>query len=335
MAKITRKVSRVEGKPLVKPAPKGVSAPEKGGITALFEQHQATAVDSLFRLLTEPLASFLTWAVIGIALALPLSLLLVLQNLQQLGGSSGLDEVGTISLFINEDVTAARLEELVTELEQDSSIATVELITADAALAEFQASSGFAGVLEGLDENPLPPVLLVSPAKADAEGAAALYADLALLPEVEHAQLDLLWLQRLGAMVGLASRLALLLAGMLGLGVILAIGNTIRLAIENRRAEIVVVKLVGGTDAYVARPFLYTGLWYGVGGGLLAVLLISIALLGLQGPIARLMGAYDSGFTLVGLGLSASFVVLASAGLLGWLGAWVSVLRHLRAIEPR
>lgn len=331
MAKTTRKLSNTDGKPVTK----GVSTPTKGGFIALFEQHQAAAVDSLFRLLMEPLASFLTWAVIGIALALPLSLLLLLQNLQQLGSSSGFDEVGTISLFMTVDATATRLEELATELAQHSAIAAVELISADAALAEFQASSGFGDVLEGLDENPLPPVFLVTPASTDAEGAAALQAELGQLPEVEHAQLDLLWLQRLGAMVGLASRLAMLLAGMLGLGVILSIGNTIRLAIENRRAEIVVVKLVGGTDAYVARPFLYTGLWYGIGGGLLAVLLITLALAGLQGPITRLMGAYDSGFTLIGLGLSQSFVVLASAGLLGWMGAWVSVLRHLRSIEPK
>jgi len=127
----------------------------------------------------------------------------------------------------------------------------------------------------------------------------------------------------------------LLLAVMLGLGVVLAIGNTVRLAIENRRAEIVVVKLVGGTDAYVARPFLYTGLWYGVGGGLIAVLLTSLALLLLQGPVAQLSGSYGSTFVLIGLGLSKGFLVIAGAALLGWSGAWISVLRHLRAIEPR
>jgi len=117
--------------------------------------------------------------------------------------------------------------------------------------------------------------------------------------------------------------------------VVLSIGNTVRLAIESRRAEIVVVKLVGGTDAYVARPFLYTGLWYGAGGGLLAVLLVSVALFLLQEPIARLTGSYGSDFTLVGLGLSKAFLVIAGAALLGWLGAWISVLRNLRAIEPK
>lgn len=309
------------------------SAPGRGGIGAVYEQHQAIATDSLLRLLLDPVASFLTWAVIGIALALPLSLLLLLQNLQQIG--SGLDQSGSLSLFMASNLTPEQLEEFGATLAAHSDIATVELITADEALQEFQASSGFGEVLDGLEENPLPAVFLVSPAQQDAATVTQLQAALAVLPGVDVAQLDLEWVQRLSAMVRLATRMALLLAVMLGVGVVLVIGNTVRLAIENRRAEIVVVKLVGGTDAYVSRPFLYTGLWYGVGGGLLAVALIALALWLMQGPVSALMQTYDGEFRLIGLGLSNSFLVLAGAGLLGWLGAWVSVLRHLRAIEPR
>jgi cell division transport system permease protein len=117
--------------------------------------------------------------------------------------------------------------------------------------------------------------------------------------------------------------------------VVLVIGNTVRLAIENRRAEIVVTKLVGGTDAYVSRPFLYTGLWYGAGGGLLAIILISLVMFGLKEPVLHLAGVYDSSFSMIGLGITNSFLVFTVAGLLGWFGAWISVLRHLRAIEPR
>jgi len=301
--------------------------------TAHFEQHQANALDSLLRLLCDPVASLLTWAVIGIALALPLSLLLLLQNLQQLGTS--LDEASTISLYMQSEIGTDRLGELASDLAQRSDIAQVELISADEALAEFQASSGLGNVLQDLDENPLPAVLLVTPISSDNMAITNLHAALSRIEGVEFAQLDLQWLQRLAAIIGVASRLALLLAVMLGLGVVLAIGNTVRLAIENRRAEIVVVKLVGGTDAYVARPFLYTGLWYGVGGGLIAVLLTSLALLLLQGPVAQLSGSYGSTFVLIGLGLSKGFLVIAGAALLGWSGAWISVLRHLRAIEPR
>ena len=310
---------------------RAVSAPETGRFSALFEQHQAIAVDSLLRLLLDPVASLLTWAVIGIALALPLSLLLLLQNLQQVGAN--LDQSGGISLFMERSLTQEQLAAVNANLLVRAGVAGVELITADAALEEFQASSGFGEVLEGLDENPLPAVFLVMPA-ADAD-LAQLHAALATVPGVDVAQLDLEWVQRLNAMVTLATRMAVLLALMLGLGVVLAIGNTVRLAIENRRAEIVVVKLVGGTDAYVSRPFLYTGLWYGAGGGLLALLLIAIVLFALQGPVSALMQAWNGEFRLRGLGLSNSFLVLLGAGLLGWLGAWVSVLRHLRAIEPR
>lgn len=298
-----------------------------------FGQHQANALDSLLRLLCDPVASLLTWAVIGIALALPLSLLLLLQNLQQLG--SNLEEASTISLYMQNDLGTERLEALASDLGQRSDIVQVEVISPEEALIEFQTSSGLGNVLEGLDDNPLPAVLLVTPASSDNMAIANLHAALSGVEGVEFAQLDLQWLQRLAAIIGVASRIALLLAGMLGLGVVLAIGNTVRLAIENRRAEIVVVKLVGGTDAYVARPFLYTGLWYGVGGGLLAVLLITVALQLLQEPVARLTGTYGSDFVLIGLGLSKGFLVIAGAALLGWLGAWISVLRHLRAIEPR
>ncbi|HWK54161.1 MAG TPA: FtsX-like permease family protein, partial [Hyphomicrobiales bacterium] len=148
-------------------------------------------------------------------------------------------------------------------------------------------------------------------------------------------EFDLAWVQRLQAVVALAQQLAVLLGGMLALGVLLVIGNTIRLAIENRRTEIVVVKLVGGTDAYVARPFLYAGLWYGAAGGLVAVVLASSSTWALSGPYDRLLGSYGSATQLQGLGLTGSFMVLAGAAALGWLGAQISVLRHLRAIEPR
>lgn len=299
----------------------------------LFAQHQETAVDSLLRLLLEPLASLLTWAVIAIALALPLTLILLLQNLQQIG--SGLDQVSNISLFMVPEVTAQTLDETLRDISVRTDVAAAELITSEQALQEFEQNSGFGEALQGLDTNPLPAVILVTSAATSQPAVEALHAELAANPNVEYAQLDLAWLQRLNAIVEFASRMATLLALMLGAGVILVIGNTVRLAIENRRAEIVVIKLVGGTDAYVSRPFLYTGLWYGVGGGLLAVLLISLVMFGLQGPVSRLVGVYDSNFSLIGLGISNSCLVLMVAGFLGWFGAWISVLRHLRAIEPR
>jgi len=300
---------------------------------SLFAQHQETALDSLLRLLLDPLASLLAWTVIAIALALPLTLILLLQNLRQIGG--GLDQVSNISLFMRPEVSAQVLEATTSNIAVHPGVAEARLITAEQALQEFERNSGFGEALQGLDANPLPAVILVTPAVGLQAGVQALHEELAANPDVEYAQLDLAWLRRLNAIVELASRMAVLLALMLGAGVILVIGNTVRLAIENRRAEIVVTKLVGGTDAYVSRPFLYTGLWYGVGGGLMAVLLISVVMFGLKGPVSSLVGAYDGNFRLIGLGISNSFLVFVVAGFLGWLGAWISVLRHLRAIEPR
>lgn len=320
----------------VKPAPglrQDAATRRRGSaLKAAFEQHQATAVDSLLRLLSEPLGSLLTWLVIGIAIALPLCLLLLLQNLQQMGAD--MDDNSTISLYLDRQLPESQMLELVTALEAHADIADVTLITADEALAEFQARSGFGDVLQGLDENPLPPVLLVLPQDARMEVVRELFNELEMLPGVELAQIDLQWLQRLNALVAFAFRLALLLALLLGLGVVLVIGNIVRMAIAYRRAEIVVVKLVGGTDAYVSRPFLYTGLWYGVGGGLLALLIVFLCLFAVRGPVSGLLGVYGSDFVVVGLGLSNSFFVVLAAAALGWIGAWVSVLRHLRAIEP-
>ncbi|MAM69849.1 MAG: cell division protein [Gammaproteobacteria bacterium] len=301
-------------------------------ISNSFRNHQQVAVDSLDRLLASISGTLMIWIMIAIAMALPLFLLLFLQNLQQFG--SDLDEASQISVFMNTTTEMPRLEQLRDELLGRSEIQNVEIISAETALQEFQASSGFGDILSGLDENPLPPVLLVTPLAQDAAVLQPLLASLQDYPEVDEVQFDLDWLQRLYGILNLAQRLTYMIGLLLALGVALVVGNTIKLAIENRRDEIVVVKLVGGTDAYVSRPFLYTGLWYGAGGGLIACVLILLAQLILQGPVSRLAGLYEGEFALVGLGISGFFMVLLLSAMLGWFGAWLSVLRHLRAIEP-
>lgn len=320
-----------------KPEPRSSSAQnsraQQNVVVAAFEQHQATAVDSLLRLVHEPVGSVLTSLVIGIALALPLCVFLLLQNLQQLG--AGLQSDSSISLYMDTSLAVPELETLVTALSERDDIDAVRLVTPEEALAEFEEESGFADVLDGLDDNPLPPVLLVTPNTDTAGEVTALRDFLARQPGVTEAQLDLEWLQRLNAVVSFSLRLTYLLAALLGLGVLLVIGNTVRMSIENRRAEIVVIKLVGGTDAWVSRPFLYTGFWYGMAGGIVALALIGLSLMVLNGPVSRLISAYESDFDVIGLGLSQAFLVLIVAALLGLAGAWISVLRHLRAIEPR
>ena len=306
------------------------SAPGRFNPKRFFQHHQAVASDSLHRLLLDPVATGMTWAVIGVALALPLCLTLLVINLQQL--APGLEQVAQITLYLDSEQAGESLRD---ELADRADIRSMDYIGPEAALAEFEAQSGFGEALAGLDDNPLPPVLVVTPESLDNQALRNLLVDLESRAGVDSASLDLEWVQRLNSILTLIQRLTLALAALLCVGVLLVIGNTVRLAIENRRAEIVVVKLVGGTDAWVARPFLYTGFWYGVGGGLLACLVAWLGLWLMSGPASRLAGLYEESFRMQGLGPSTLLLVLVGAGLLGWFGAQIAVLRHLRAIEPK
>src|SRR5690606_15763364 len=321
-------------RPTTKTLPKQIRShaapPRRGwGLRSGLRQHQDTAVDSLLRLLREPLASLLAWLVIGIALALPLGLFLLLHNLERASG--GLDASAGISLFLENGLPETEALALRDDLLSRPDVADVNYISPQEALAEFQTRAGFGEALQGLEENPLPGVLLLQPAALDDAALQSLLRDLEGLQGVDQAQLDLQWLRRLRALVDLAGRLTLGLAVLLGLGVLLVIGNTVRAGLEGRRAEILVLKLVGGTDAYVARPFLYTGLWYGCGGGLL----VQGGRFALRGAVDALTALYGSPFRLGWLPPSTVLLVALGGGLLGWLGAWLSVRRHLRAIEPR
>lgn len=297
--------------------------------------HQLVASESLRRMLVQPLASLLTWMVIGIALALPTSLFIALENMQQL--TVGWDGAARVSLFLRDTVTEDLGRRLGQRLAKRPDVASYTYISRQAALEEFSQLSGFGDLLAELPNNPLPAVVVLEPALgiSSAEAMEQLLTQIQQLPEVELAQMDLQWVQRLYGLMALGKRVTLALALLLGLGVLLVAGNTIRLAIENRRDEILVVKLVGGTDAYVRRPFLYTGFWYGLGGSIVAWLLLNVAMLWLDGPIGALAGLYDSRFELQGLGFSGALLLAIAGVALGLSGAWLAVTRHLGAIAPR
>ncbi len=304
-------------------------------MSSYLAHHRLVAIDSLLRLLRSVVPSLMTWSVIGIALALPTGLFVALGNVDSV--SRGWDGAAQISLFVNKQVTDSDSRKLAKELQLREDIAEVEYISKAQALEEFQALSGYGDVLQHLDQNPLPAVIVVRPVEQEVSAVATeqLYQELKALPQVEQAIIDLEWVQRLYSMMELGRRITLALAALLALGVLLVIGNTIRLAIESRRDEIVIVKLVGATNAFVRRPFLYTGLWYGLGGGVMCWLIISISLWWLSGPIADLAGLYQSQFVLQGLGFSQTLLLWLASGLLGLAGAWLAVSRHLGAIEPR
>lgn len=296
--------------------------------------HRLSAADSLYRVLERPVASVLTWLVIGIALALPVGLQVGLDNVSRLG--EGWDTGSRISLFLEQAVTEEQGEGLAERLRARGDISAAQFLSREAALAEFAEQSGLAELLVSLDDNPLPHLVIVTPdAALGGEVVASLQPEFAALEEVAEAVLDMEWLARLTRLMELGSRFVLLAGALLVLGVVLILGNTIRLAIESRREEIVIVKLVGGSNPFVRRPFLYTGLWYGVGGGLAAALLVAAALWFLGEPASQLAALYGSGFTLQGPGIMGSLNLILLGGLLGLAGAWLAVSRHLAEIEPR
>ena len=299
-----------------------------------FVRHVQVALNSLGRLYRSPLASVMTVAVIGIALALPVGLYLLTGNLQQL--STQWDGSASFSLFLQKTVSVQQTRALQTRLREWPEIDSLQLITPDEALTEFRELSGFGETLEALDENPLPYVISAKPtrAHADAESAAMLLEKLRAFPEVELAQLDLQWVKRFNAIVDIVRRSIWVMAALLGLAVLLITGNTIRLEIQNRRDEIEITKLIGATNGFIRRPFLYSGFWYGVMGAVMAGLLVELAFLLLYGPVRQLAGLYQSGFNLQTLSLADGFVLLAAGAGLGLVGARLAVGRHLAAIEP-
>jgi cell division transport system permease protein len=275
----------------------------------------------------------MTIAVIGIALLLPTTLFVAMNNLQIL--SAGVSESSRITIYLDDTLSEAQGSSLSEQLLSRPDISAGEYISPAQAAEEFREFSGLGDVLDALEENPLPAVIVLTPRNVDEDSGAALLNELNGLPGVESVQLDLEWIARLQRFLELAQRMSTALMLVLSLAVLFVVGNTIRLAIEGRRAEIVVVKLVGGTDSYVARPFLYTGFWYGLGGGLLAWLLLALIMRALSGPLAALLALYDNQHSMHGLTLLPGLLLLSGSALLGWLGAWISVRQHLSAIEPR
>src|SRR5688500_5299493 len=303
-------------------------------MSAWLVRHLQTSIGSLGRLAQHKLATALTILVIGIALALPACLHLLVSNAQTATGNW--NRAVDLTVFLKRPTSAEEARRTTDRIKQRRDVSSVELITADDALKEFRRGSGFGPAIDALNDNPLPHTLVVRPAAefTTAINLDSLAADLRGLPSVEIVQLDTAWVNRLNAILEAVRRALALTAGLLALGVMVIVGNTIRLDIQNRRAEIEVTKLVGGSDAFVRRPFLYNGIWYGLGGGLTAWI-ITLAVTGvLREPIGRIAGLYGSAFQLGGLDVKATLALLGRGIVLGWLGSYVAASRHLRAIEP-
>ncbi len=299
------------------------------------ERHTQTLVGSLGRLWTQPFATLLTILVIGIALALPACLHVLVQNVRAASGGWG--NALDISVYMKTDATLEQTKQAQKRIEQRRDVEEVTLVEADAALAEFRKSSGFGEAIDALKDNPLPHALVVRPAEEFRDPATVdgLTAELRKIDGVDIVQLDTAWVSRFNAILDVVRRVVLLAAGLFALGILVIVGNTIRLDIENRRDEIEVTKLVGGSDGFVRRPFLYNGVWYGLGGGLVAWLTVTVVIALLGEPVQRIAGLYGSSFQLHGLGLEGSAVLLAGGVVLGWLGSFIAATKEIRGIEPK
>ncbi len=288
---------------------------------------------SLAKLLANPLASLMTIAVIGISIALPTAAYVLLVNAQS--ASSDWDASARVSLYLDE-LSAADANALLAEVRAQAGIADATYLSPAQALAEFRDISGFGDALDALQDNPLPGVIVVEPRpELSADQLQALAGALSDLSGVDIAQLDVEWVKRLHAVLLIVRRSVTALAVLLSVAVLLVVGNTIRLDILNRRAEIEVTKLIGATDGFIRRPFLYGGIWYGFLGGLLALALSGAALMLLRDPVAQLSDLYGSTFRLRMFDWRLAALVVGGGALLGWLGSWLAVGRHLKRIEPR
>lgn len=295
--------------------------------------HRDSAKDALRRMRQTPASSAMTVLVIAIALALPAGLSVLLENVSAL--TRGWDGNAHLSVFLKDNVNESQQRQMAQQWGQKIAIDRTEVITREQALAEYKALSGFGDVLDALPDNPLPPLIIVYPEDTSPKALEDLKRELEKERDVDTAQLDVEWIRRLHAMIELGTRIVSALGIALALAVVLVVVNTIRLAIESRREEIVVVKIVGGTDGFVRRPFLYTGFWYGFFGGLAAVILVNVSLWWIDSPMAQLITLYNSDYSLAGFRAEAAFTLPLFSALLGLSGAWLAVGRHLKDIEPQ
>jgi cell division transport system permease protein len=297
-------------------------------------RHVSTSIGALGRLARQPFASLMTVLVIAVTLALPAAMQLTIKTAQSI--SNNWENVFDFSVYLKSDVTLENATWLADLIEQRADVVQVTLISAQNALDEFKLASGFGTALDHLKVNPLPHTLIIRPGGTNMEQSIAwLHEELRNLPETDLIQIDTEWVQRLHAILDILRRAIIIGTILLGITIAVIIGNTIRLDIQNRREEIEVTKLIGASNAFVRRPFLYSGFWYGLSGGLLALIFVKYGLYTLEQPVRRLAGLYNRSFNILELNLSESLIIIAIGILLGLVGAWLAATHHMRRNEPK
>lgn len=299
-----------------------------------FTHHAQAAINSFHLLYKRPVANCMTIIVIAIALALPAIFWVFADNFSQL--TTDWQRGGHISLYLKPGISEIQQKKLLETVRKTQGVEKADLKSSAAGLAELSKQEGMQDIMRYLPENPLPAVIDVlptmlenSPAKLD-----LLTRNLRALPRVDQAKLDMEWISRLHAILGFIAKVAKALMVLLAMAVVLIIGTTLRLAIQSRQEEIQILKLIGASDPYIIRPFLYSGVWYGVAGALLAILIVNLILLSVGAAVNQLIVAYQMHYRLVGLSIRQILILLFFAIILGWLAARLSVRRQLASIEP-
>jgi len=295
--------------------------------------HWHAFVLALKRLAGAPIGNLLSITVIGIAFSLPAGIYMLLGNLQAFSGQ--VSGVPQLSLFLEEDANTGEVEQIESRLKHHPQVASFEFISRDSALEQFKRGSGLADVIDSLDQNPLPDAFLMNARNLSPGALEELRMELQGWPKVEHVQLDSAWANRLDALLRLGRLAVLMLAALLGFALVAVTFNTIRLQILTKRDEIEVSKLIGATNGFIRRPFLYFGAMQGLAGGVAAWLIIYLGIHLMDDELRDLMQLYEMNFRLYHLPIEESLGLLLFSACLGWTGAWLSVANHLWQVEPR
>ena len=303
-------------------------------LEAYRDLHAHALFSSLGRLIASPFASVLTIVVLAVAISLASGFYILVANLQQLTGN--LEASNQISLFLRDDISNAKANSLADSIRRNQGVQEVKLITKEQALEEFKAYSGFGEAVKALEKNPLPYVIQVLPKNSleNKQAIEALLGNLKQETEVDFAQMDMQWVARLQSIMEVARLGVRSLGLLLGVGVLFITGNTIRLELHNRRDEVVIAKLVGATDGFIRRPFLYIGFWMGFFSGVAAWFIVTVTMLVLKHPVEKLSGLYDGAFHILFLGFIETLVLLAISSVLGVTGAWMALHFQLQKLKP-
>lgn len=301
-------------------------------MNALIRHHLHSLRQSGIRFASAPFAALANMVVIGVVLALPLGMYVLVSNVQSLASSIPTDP--QVSVFLNPGAAKADVAALEARLKAVERVRSVRFVSREAALASLKRTPGMADVISTLRENPLPDAFVVTLGEGSAATAERLEAELKGVPGVAHVQVDSAWVRRIDALLSLGRSAVILLSALLSLALVAVTFNTIRLQILTQREEIEVSKLIGATDAYVRRPFFYWGALLGASGGLCALLLVFLAKIMLNRNLSGFGNLYGVELRMQFLSISDAVAFLAFAALLGWIGTYMSVSRHLSKIQP-